>query len=286
MLQPVRIEGARIPQPDPLAELESIPEAGSHIAYISPDGERYGLHYPTVAESNVQRVVMKPEGLEGATAQPEFTDYESVNGFGARQGSFKLPPVEVTTEVTITSDVQPVSMQEAEWRRAWSHFKDGRIEVRSRGVETRWAPARLVAMPDIGEELKGLRYFETSVTWRNMKGCWFGEMILLAGEVVLVPAGDLPPSLRLHWTGEASSVTFPDGRKVTFPELGAERYINLDFGMSAQVTRPDGTVDTNVWSGINGVVHGMTLAPNEPTEWVLGAGMTLEVTPRYLSPWR
>ena len=50
MLQPVRIEGARIPQPGPLAGLERIPEAGSHIAYISPDGERYGLHYPTVAE--------------------------------------------------------------------------------------------------------------------------------------------------------------------------------------------------------------------------------------------
>ena len=93
-------------------------------------------------------------------------------------------------------------------------------------------------------------------------------------------------SMRLHWTGEASSVTFPDGRKVTFPKLGAERYINLDFGMAAQVTRPDGTVDTNAWSGINGAIHGMTLAPNEPTEWVLGAGMTLEVTPRYLSPWR
>lgn len=283
MVRPIRIAGhgavADVPG------FDSMPEAGSHIAYISPNGERYGLHYPTIAESKVQRVVMKPGGLEGATAQPEFTDYASVNGFGARQGSFKLPPVEVTTEVTITSDVQPVSMQEAEWRRAWSHFRDGRISVRSRGAETRWAPARLVAMPDLDEELKSRLYFETSVTWRNMKGCWFGEMSPQTGEVELVPTGDFPPSLRLRWTGEESHVTFPDGRKITFPVFGSERIINLDFGMSGQVTKPDGTVDTNVWSGLQGKVQGMTLTPHETYEWVLGPGMSLEVTPRYLSPW-
>lgn len=283
MVRPVRIAGhgavADVPG------FDSMPEAGSHIAYTSPDEERYGLHYPTIAESKVQRVVMKPGGLEGATAQPEFTDYESVNGFGARQGSFKLPPVEVTTEVTITSDVQSLSAQEAEWRRAWSHFKDGRIEVRSRGEETRWAPARLVGMPDLDEELKGRRYFETSVTWRNMKGCWFGETHPQTGEFELGPTGDLPPSLRLRWSGEESHVTFPDGRKVNFPVFGSERIINLDFGMSGQVTKPDGTVDTNVWSGLQGKVQGMTLTPHETYEWVLGAGMMLEVTPRYLSPW-
>lgn len=284
MVSPIRVTGNVTVANSP--GLNSIPEAGSHIFYISPSGERYGLNYPSVAESKVQRVVLKPGGLEGATARPEFTDHESVNSFGARQSSFKLPPIEVTTEVVITADVQPVSMQEAEWRSDWSHFNDGRIEVRSRGEETRWAPARLVAMPDLDRELKGLRYFETSVTWRNMKGCWFGEMRPFTGAVEFTPGGDFPPSMRLRWTGEASSVKFPDGRSVVFPALGAERIINLDFGMSAQVTRPDGTVDTNTWSGINGAVHGMSLEPNEPTEWVLGDGMTLEVSPRYLSPWR
>ena len=96
--------------------------------------------------------------------------------------------------------------------------------------------------------------------------------------------GDFPlsPSCRLRWDGTASTVKFPSGVSVKFPALGSPRYINLDYGMSAQVTREDGSVDTNVWSGLQGKLFGVTLEPNVPTDWELSAGMTLEVTPRYL----
>ena len=260
-------------------------EDGYQISYTAPNGEVWGLSYPTVAESEVQRVVLAEDGLSGATATLEETEVESVNRYGSRMAGFKLPAFDVTTGVIITSDVMPLGRQEAAWRNAWSPFKTGKMTVVARDGANRWTPARLVSMPDVPYELRRRRYWETSVTWKLASGCWFGATQRYFDTVTLVAPGDLPPSLRLRWTGEESHVTFPDGRKVNFPVFGSERIINLDFGMSGQVTKPDGTVDTNVWSGLQGKVQGMTLTPHETYEWVLGAGMTLEVTPRYLSPW-
>ena len=261
-------------------------EDGYQISYVSPSGEVWGLSYPTVAESEVQRVVLAEDGLSGATATLEETEVESVNRYGSRMAGFKLPAFDVTTGVIITSDVMPLGRQEAAWRNAWSPFKTGKMTVVARNGANRWTPARLVSMPDVPRELKNGRYLETSVTWKLTAGCWFGATQKHTGAFDLTPTGDLPPALKLRWDGSETHVAFPDGRRLNFPALGSERIINLDFGMAGQVTRTDGTVDTNVWSGLQGKVHGMSLTPHELTEWNLGPGMTLEVTPRYLSPWR
>ena len=284
MVRPIRIAG--LEDYTGALDFDSPPLGGLQVSYTSPHGEVWGLHYPTVKESEVQRVVLKESGLEGATAQLEETTVESVNQFGSRMAGFTLPAFDVTSEVVITSDVLSLDKQEREWRASWSVFKPGKMTVVARDGANRWTPARLVSMPDVPYELRRRRYWETSVTWKLASGCWFGATQRYFDTVTLVAPGDLPPSLRLRWTGEESHVTFPDGRKVNFPVFGSERIINLDFGMAGQVTRPDGTVDTNVWSGLQGKVHGMSLTPHELTEWDLGPGMTLEVTPRYLSPWR
>lgn len=283
MVRPIRIAG--LEDYTGALDFDSPPLGGLQVSYTSPHGEVWGLHYPTVKESEVQRVVLKESGLEGATAQLEETTVESVNQFGSRMAGFTLPAFDVTSEVVITSDVLPLDKQEREWRASWSAFKPGKMTVVARDGANRWTPARLVSMPDVPYELRRRRYWETSVTWKLVSGCWFGATQRHFDTVTLVAPGDLPPSLRLRWTGEESHVTFPDGRKVNFPVFGSERIINLDFGMSGQVTKPDGTVDTNVWSGLQGKVQGMTLTPYETYEWVLGAGMSLEVTPRHLSPW-
>ena len=283
MVRPIRIAG--LEDYTGALDFDSPPLGGLQVSYTSPHGEVWGLHYPTVKESEVQRVVLDEDGLAGATAELEETEIESVNRYGSRMAGFKLPAFDVTTGVTVTSDVMPLDKQEREWRASWSPFKKGKMTVVARDGANRWTPARLVSMPDVPYELRRCRYWETSVTWKLASGCWFGATQRHFDTVTLVAPGDLPPSLRLRWTGEESHVTFPDGRKVNFPVFGSERIINLDFGMSGQVTKPDGTVDTNVWSGLQGKVQGMTLTPHETYEWVLGAGMSLEVTPRYLSPW-
>lgn len=283
MVRPIRIAGLE----DYTGALDfgSPPLGGLQVSYTSPHGEVWGLHYPTVKESEVQRVVLDEDGLAGATAVLEETEIESVNRYGSRMAGFKLPAFDVTTGVTVTSDVMPLGRQEAAWRNAWSPFKKGKMTVVARDGANRWTPARLVSMPDVPYELRRRRYWETSVTWKLASGCWFGATQRYFGTVTIFPAGDVAPRLLLRWDGSETHVTFPDGRRLNFPALGSERIINLDFGMYGQVTKPDGTVDTNVWSGLQGKVQGMTLTPHETYEWVLGAGMTLEVTPRYLGPW-
>ena len=75
---------------------------------------------------------------------------------------------------------------------------------------------------DANRELSTRRSFQGEVSFRRPDGCWLGETEYFTGKATVMVDGDEPlaQSMRLHWTGEASSVTFPDGRKVTLPELG------------------------------------------------------------------
>lgn len=284
MVRPIRIAG--LEDYTGALDFDSPPLGGLQVSYTSPHGEVWGLHYPTVKESEVQRVVLKESGLEGATAQLEETTVESVNQFGSRMAGFTLPAFDVTSEVVITSDVLPLDKQEREWRASWSAFKPGKMTVVARDGANRWTPARLVSMPDVPYELRRRRYWETSVTWKLVSGCWFGATQRYFDTVTIFPAGDVAPRLRLRWDGSATSVTFPTGLTVNLPAISGTRFINLDWGFSGQVTREDGTVDSAVWSALRGIVVGLTLAPYEPAAFVLGDGLSLEVTPRYLSPWR
>lgn len=283
MAVPIRVAGYHS-SPGEL-DLSRRVEDGHQVSYTAPNGEVWGLHYPTVAESEVQRVVLAEDGLSGATAVLEETEVESVNRYGSRMAGFKLPAFDVTTGVTVTSDVMPLNRQEAAWRNAWSPFKTGKMTVVARNGANRWTPARLVSMPDVPRELKNGRYLETSVTWKLTAGCWFGATQRYFDTVTLMPVGTLPPSLRLKWDGSATSITFPTGSTVNLPAITGTRFINLDYGYSGQVTFESGLVDSVAWSQLRGLVTGLTLAPHEPANFILGAGLTLEVTPRYLSPW-
>ena len=249
------------------------------IEVVPPTGETFIL-----AGGKNQRAFILPDTVKGFETPVEHKYRDSVTSYGNRSVGWKIPAVDSSFDFYLR-DPGNVADVYRRFRRA---FRSGsRIMFRSpAGVF--YSRIEVPVFADANRELATRKSFQGTVSFRRPDGCWLGDTEYFTGNATVMVDGDEPlsPSLRLHWTGAASSVTFPDGRKVTFPRLGAERYINLDFGMSGQVTRPDGTVDTNAWSGVNGLVHGMTLTPNEPTEWVLGAGMTLEVSPRYLSPWR
>ena len=259
---------------------------GVRVSYSSPQGHGFELLSPP-GEGRRRKPVNVPEnGLDGLVGELDFTTLESVTRYGARQVGFKASPVSFDLPVVVTNADKPLDAQDREWRQAWSPFKDGRLTVVNVAGQNRWTPVRLESMTAPPHLLHRKRSVEMTVSARAMSGCWFGATQKHTGDFGLSPTGDLPPVLKLRWDGVETHVTFPDGRSLNFPALGSERIINLDFGMAGQVTRPDGTVDTNVWSGLQGKVHGMSLAPHELTEWDLGPGMTLEVTPRYLSPWR
>lgn len=289
MIQPVRIEGARIPNG---GELFGATRAdGRKITYQSFDEtETFVLHAPTVAESEVQRVVLKPDCTDGWSVEPDFSEQETVNGFGARTVGFKLPAFDAGLDFTVTSDVQDVLFEERDWRRAWSFFKPGRLKVQARDGGNRWCRAVLRSMADLSRELKGETYYEGSLSWRNPDGCWFGESQRFTGVGRVVVGGDVRPSCRVVWDTESNptaSVVFPSGQQLTLTAgegVTGVRYINLDRGMVGHCTREDGTVDDVLWASLRGRVLGVALEPHARSTWQLN-GVELEVTPRYLTPW-
>ena len=222
--------------------------------------------------------------VSGFESQPEYTRVESVTSYGDRRTGWKLPAVESGFSFGLR-DKDGVADLYRRFRRA---FADGAVlSVKSYGgvFNSRIEGA---SFDDVTSDLAQLRFAQGTIKFRRPDGCWLGEPERFNGTTTVSVDGDDPlsPSCRLLWDGSESTVKFPNGVEITFPELGSSRIINLDYGMSAQATREDGSVDTSVWSGLQGKLHGVTLTPNEASSWELSSGMTLEVTPRYLSPWR
>ena len=258
---------------------------GIRVSYSSPQGHGFELLSPPGEGRRRRPVNIPPNGLDGLKESLDFTDVESVTRFGARQKDFKAPSAEFDLPVVVTNVDKTLDEQDRDWRQAWSPFKNGRLTVVNVAGQNRWIPVRLKSMTSVPHLLHRKRAVEMTVTARAMKGCWFGATQHYFDTVTLLPVGTLPPSLRLKWDGSATSATFPDGRTVNLPAITGARVINLDYGYSGQVTFESGLVDSVVWSQLRGLVTGLTLTPHEPANFVLGAGLTLEVTPRYLSPW-
>ena len=258
---------------------------GIRVSYSSPQGHGFELLSPPGEGRRRRPVNIPPNGLDGLKESLDFTDVESVNGYGARQKDFKAQSVEFGLPVVVTNADKPLDAQDREWRQAWSPFKDGKLTVVNVAGQNRWTPVRLVSMSAPPHLLHRKRSVEMTVMARAMLGIWFGATQRYFDTVTLLPVGALPPSLRLKWDGSATSATFPDGRTVNLPAVTGTRVINLDYGYSGQVTFESGLVDSVAWSQLRGLVTGITLTPHEPADFILGAGLALEVTPRYLSPW-
>ena len=258
---------------------------GIRVSYSSPQGHGFELLSPPGEGRRRRPVNIPPNGLDGLKEALEFTDVESVTRFGARQKDFKAPSVEFDLPVVVTNVDKSLEEQDRDWRQAWSPFKDGRLTVVNVAGQNRWTPVRLKSMTSPPHLLHRKRVVEMTVSARAMAGCWFGHTSRYFGTVTLKPVGQAPPSLKLRWDGSATTVGFPDGRVVKLPAISGVRFINLDYGMSGQVTFESGLVDSVAWSQLRGLVSGITLTPHESYSFVLGDGLTLEVTPRYLSPW-
>lgn len=258
---------------------------GIRVSYSSPQGHGFELLSPPGEGRRRRPVNIPPNGLDGLKESLDFTDIESVTRFGARQKDFRAPSAEFDLPVVVTNIDKSLDEQDRDWRQAWSPFKDGRLSVVNVAGQNRWVPVRLKSMTSPPHLLHRKRSFEMTVSARAMAGCWFGAVQRFFDTVTIKPVGQVSPSLRLKWDGSASAVGFPDGRTVNLPAISGPRFINLDYGMSGQVTFEHGLVDSVAWSQLRGLVSGLTLTPHEPASFVLGVGLSLEVTPRYLSPW-
>lgn len=293
MTVPIRIKDQPLPKVDRLAE------AGMTVSYESPSGETWVLSTPTRVQGDGQSIFLVEEGLQGLSAAPEREESSSVGLYGARPVGWSLAPLELSIEYQVRADAGLLEEVVRQWRQAWiteepgdyhdpAPVQRGRLWLHSNVGGEFWTPVSDPVFPDWPNDLKMGRMLQEQMTCRSMVGHWFGATSLHEGEVTINVDGDRPlsPKLGLIWDGRATSVTFPTGLTVHLPEIGVQRHINLDRGMSGQMTRPDGTVDSGGWSSLQGVVHGVSLRPGVDSHWVLGEGVTLEVTPRFLSPWR
>lgn len=277
-----------------------VPMSGVVVSYESPNGDEWSLLTPDRAPRSSQPVRIVEDGVQGLVGRVEREETESITGYGVRSLGWRTPPLEITLEYVLRSEPGELETLSRAWRQAWEfeqpgdYFdvgpapRPGKLRVWSPVSEYFWTPVTDPQFPDWPNSLRSARRVRESMSCRGRLGHWFGDVRRFTGAATVRVPGDKPlsPSCRLVWDGSATSVTFPSGLTVNLPAIGVTRYINLDRGMSGQMTRPDGTVDTGGWSSLQGVVSGISLRPNVDSSWVLGPGLTLEVTPRYLSPWR
>jgi len=262
-------------------------EGAARISYVDPTGKVWVLWGTEPIDSVGQEVFLLEGGWDGGEAAVDFTEQETVGRYGTGVRGWKVPAFDGELSLWIRGDKRPTSQVWQRWQRAWSGFAPfGQLRVMSEAGVNRYANVQLRSFSKPEVFPRGASGIDHSVSYRCLDGCWYGEVERFTGEVNVAAGGDLPPLLRLRWDGRATSVRFPAGNTVSLSSIGAERIINLDRGYMGQITDADGNVDSQSWSVLRGVIGGVEIAPGEVANFKLGAGLTLEVTPRFLSPWR
>ncbi|MGJ4169980.1 hypothetical protein [Corynebacterium macclintockiae] len=264
-------------------DFRSIEREGITITVVAPSGDMF-----VIADYRrpKQSVILLAEGFGEGDGTVEFTTHESVNRYGVRRTGWKVPAITGTLKVLVTSDEMELSQAFRRWRAAWSRFKPGKLRVEWRDGATSEIDVYLHDAPSLPSSFVGLRSMQDEIQWKSNGGVWTGSKQSYMGTFTKAFQGDLPPSLCLRWDGQATSFTLPSGMSVNLSKAPGERVINLDRGMQGQVTTPAGEVDSATWSALRGVLTGETLTPHQEYAFSLGSGLTLEVTPRFLSPWR
>ncbi|WP_313548337.1 hypothetical protein [Corynebacterium sp.] len=283
------------------------PQSEYKIAYRAPgeSGSTWNLATPIGAERQGQSVLLLKGGTEDFDAQPALTKRATVNGFGERAIAANLPSFGSSIKVLIGK--HGIDLREADraWRQAWQlvihngelpNFDpfdptlSGRFIISETGGRNLWLPVYATEMSSLDANYRGRRTLESTITWESLAGTYFGSKITKEGTFVLTVPGDTYPAARLRWdTSQSGYVAMPNGQSLTLepgPGTSGIRYINLERGYAGQVTREDGTVDTEVWSQLRGAVLGIHLTPHEEINWAMTIGLSLEVVPRHLSPWR
>ena len=254
------------------------------ITVVAPSGDQFRIADPH--QRGQQSVLLLAEGFDGGEGKMDHTTHETVTRYGVRRTGFKVPPISGSLNVLVTDDVEDLSVAFRRWRAAWSYTQPGKLKVEWRDGHTSEIEVVLADAAPLPSSFVGLHVMEDEIKWENFSGVWSGGVTTYTGNVTVTVPGDLPPKLRLRWDGQATAFTLPSGLSMSLATGPGVRWINLERGMQGQVTDEDGNVDTGTWSSLRGVLVGETLQPHTKNDFQLGAGLTLEVTPRYLSPWR
>lgn len=254
------------------------------ITVVAPSGDQFVISDPKLHRQ--QSVVLLEEGFDGGEGKVDHTTQESVTRYGVRRTGFKVPPISGSLKVLVTDHVEDLSVAFRRWRAAWSYTRPGKLKVEWRDGHTSEIEVVLAEAAPLPSSFVGLHVMEDQIEWENFSGVWSGGVRTYAGNVTVTVPGDLPPKLRLKWDGRSTSFTLPSGLRVSLGSGPGTRWIDLERGMQGQVTDEGGNVDTGTWSSLRGVLVGETLQPHTENDFQLGAGLTLEVTPRFLSPWR
>lgn len=285
MLTPIRITGG------PTRAGGHVPSSGLLVEYESPGGRLWELTAPGADRG--KNLFLLPGGLSNLSGRVEWEEVESVTGYGVRpphRRAFKTPPFDVTLTLGMRAPRGEMESLSRRWEQDWSYTDPGTLILRSVTGGRYEAKVTDPVFPDWPSNLNGLTYLETSVTARVRAGHYLGKWETWGmGTHTIRAKGHAPlsPSSRLVWDGGPASIGFPSGVNVTLPTVtGGTRYINLDRGMMGQVTLPDGTVDSAVWSALQSSIKGVSLTPGEQSIWHVGSGLQLQIAPRYISPWR
>lgn len=270
---------------------------GDYKITLSSGEQVFNIATPHGHERAEQPVMLLQGGTDGFSVNPGVSRKATANRYGERVVGKKFPPFGGTMKVVVGDPSLRVSLAhvDRQWRRAWSPFEDTICTVAATDGGNAWARFRLVDMTDVPNNLRARPSYPCDVSWTCLDGVWFGKSRTYTGTAEVRDNSDagLSPIVSLEWdTTQDLDVTFPDGRRITFPRSTATGslppivYFDLEPGMMGHPTdAPDGDTMFTLWPAFQGKMRGVELIPRKPSYWTL-SGCTLRVTPRYLHPWR
>lgn len=263
------------------------------ITVSHPNGQLFPIATTRPEERRNQRVMLLKDGAAGFEAYPAVNTKPSTTGIGERIINRTVGAFSGSLKVLVGAPGLNLQKIDNDWRNTWAtdptRQKPTRITVVGEGAQNRHINVYATGISDLPSSYRGIPSYECTVAWKSYSAYWNGPTAKYGpGTHTVIATGDMIPNARLIWdTSKSATATLPHGQTLTLNAANAgKRYIDLSPGKVGHVTTDTGTTDSIMWSQLRGALLGAHVPPHTPTTWTLSDGLTLEVTPRYYTPWR
>lgn len=236
-------------------------------------------------------ILSKPTGLTGSINR---TLVQNPNGVGSIISGYSIPIMEGSLAARVYADPETgltVGETYESFVTSFSPIKPGRLTV----TDSRGYPwhcdlllSETIPTPEQSPLTVPLPWMDVTISVVCMQGLWVGETKTYGpgASVQVENPGDFPCYPKIVWKGRDKTVTPPGATPISLPTTNATRVLDSDPGTGYVITDRAGSVDVGVWRTMRGLAVYGRVDAGDKAVWGASEGVTLEVTPLCMNPWR